>query len=400
MPSSPPLILFAGGGTGGHLYPGISVAQALLALASPGTPPVHPLFLCTNREIDQTILTPTGFEFIPQPITPPHTSISGLLRFWRSWRETTALVRQVIAQRKPSAVLGLGGYGAGVAVRLASRLGIPSVLLNQDVIPGKANQFLMRFARAVCCQFDATRLHVSARFRPKLHITGCPIRAEMAQIIACRTKNPSDKARHRTDAIARLGLDPSLTVLVITGASLGAATINDAILEMLSSSPLAGWQILHLAGTQHAPAVRTRYQQLAINAKVVDFTPDMADVWSVADLAVSRSGASSVAELTAFGVPSVLMPYPYHLDMHQRENARVLEEARAAVLVDDAKDPRLNAQRLHGVLGPLLTDPKRRQAMSQAAAQLGKPRAAESVAHLLLDFASQDLTSRLKAGGQ
>jgi undecaprenyldiphospho-muramoylpentapeptide beta-N-acetylglucosaminyltransferase len=394
MPSSPPLILFAGGGTGGHLYPGISVAQALLALNPDQSPSARPLFLCTNREIDRTILSPAGFEFIPQPIVPLRTSISGLLRFVQTRRETTALVRQVISQRKPAAVLGLGGYGAEVAVRLASKNGVPAVLLNQDVIPGKANQFLMRFARAVCCQFDATRLHVAPRFGPKLHITGCPIRAEMAQIIACRAKDPSDQARRRADAAARLGLNPNLPILVVTGASLGAKTINDAIPQTLAASPIAGWQILHLAGSQHASAVRAQYQQLAIHAKVVDFIPEMADVWSVADLAVSRSGASTVAELTAFGVPSILMPYPYHRDMHQRENARVLEEAQAAVLVDDARDPRLNAQRLRIVLEPLLTDPPRRQAMSRAAAQLGKPRAAESVAHLLLDLASQEQSSR------
>jgi UDP-N-acetylglucosamine--N-acetylmuramyl-(pentapeptide) pyrophosphoryl-undecaprenol N-acetylglucosamine transferase len=387
MPPTPPVILFAGGGTGGHLYPGISVAQALLAMGSAGAPPAQPLFLCTNREIDQTILQPTGFEFIPQPIIPPRTSISGLLRFWRSWRETAALVRQVIAERKPAAVLGLGGYGAGVAVRIASKQRVPSVLLNPDVIPGKANQFLMRAARAVCCQFEATRLHVNSRLRPKLRVTGCPIRTEMAQAIARRTDHPADRAADRSAAASRLGLDPTTPVLVVTGASLGATTVNDAILETLATLPIPGWQILHLAGKEHAPAVRTRYQQLGIGAKVVDFTPGMADVWSVADLAVSRAGASSVAELTAFGVPSVLMPYPYHRDMHQRENARVLEEARAAVLLDDAKDSRLNAQRLRGILEPLLTDAKRREAMSQAATHLGKPRAAESVAQLLIELA-------------
>src|SRR5438445_11315935 len=113
-------ILFAGGGTGGHLYPGIAVAQSLVRMA----PQVKPVFLCTTREIDRTILEPTGFEFIPQPIVPPRRSVGGLLKFFRSWRETKDLVKQVLRERKPTAVLGLGGYAAGVAVKLAAQRGI------------------------------------------------------------------------------------------------------------------------------------------------------------------------------------------------------------------------------------------------------------------------------------
>src|SRR6476646_5983239 len=133
-------LFLAGGGTGGHLYPGIAVAEALQKLV----PDVKPVFLCTQREIDRVILEPTGFEFIPQPIVPPVKSISGLLRFYKSWRETKDQVRELYARRKPSAVLGLGGYAAGVAVKKAARGGIPTAVLNPDVIPGKANRFLLK----------------------------------------------------------------------------------------------------------------------------------------------------------------------------------------------------------------------------------------------------------------
>ena len=143
-------ILFAGGGTGGHLYPGIAVAEALRTLL----PQAKPLFLCTTRAIDKIILEPTGFEFIPQPIIPPESSISGLLRFWKSWRETKDLVRKVRRERRPALVLGLGGYAAGVAVKVAALKGIPAALVNPDVIPGKANQYLMRYVSKVCCQFE------------------------------------------------------------------------------------------------------------------------------------------------------------------------------------------------------------------------------------------------------
>src|SRR3954468_23620989 len=143
MPDSQPKTIFmAGGGTGGHLYPGIAVAESLRQI----DPDVKCVFLCPTREIDKVILEPTGFEFIPQPIERPHRSVGGLLKFWRSWRETKELVRKTLRERPPAAVVGLGGYAAGVGVRLAADQKIPTALINPDVIPGKANQYLMKHA--------------------------------------------------------------------------------------------------------------------------------------------------------------------------------------------------------------------------------------------------------------
>ncbi|HZN66806.1 MAG TPA: UDP-N-acetylglucosamine--N-acetylmuramyl-(pentapeptide) pyrophosphoryl-undecaprenol N-acetylglucosamine transferase [Tepidisphaeraceae bacterium] len=370
--SAPLTILFAGGGTGGHLYPGIAVAEAILRVR----PDVKPLFLCTKREIDRVILGPAGFEFIPQPIVPPVTSVGGLLRFWKGWRETKDLVRRVLRERKPAAVLGLGGYAAGVAVKVAAQKGIPAALLNPDVIPGKANQFLMQFVKRVCCQFQQTAQFVkSPDNKGKIEVTGCPIRTDIRNLPA------------REQAARRLELDPRLNTLVVTGASQGATTVNEAVVEMLGGMTLRGWQILHLSGREHADTVRTAYRGISQNggvpARVIDFTPAMADVWAVADLAVSRAGASSCAELTACGVPAVLMPYPFHRDKHQRLNAKVLEEAGAAVLVDDDKDRRKNAAKLRPTVEGLLYDGERRRRMAEAARQLGKPDAAENVANVL-----------------
>jgi len=363
-------IIFAGGGTGGHLYPGISVAESL-ARMQPGT---KCLFLCTQREIDRVILEPAGLPFVPQPIVPPRRSIGGLLQFWRSWRETRDLVKKVLREHRPAAVLGLGGYAAGVAVKVAAIRGIPTAILNPDVIPGRANQYLMRYSRAVCCQFAATEQHVPAEHRAKLRITGCPIRRQI------RSLPP------RSEAMSRLGLDPALLTLLITGASLGAQTVNEAMLAALGGIKLQGWQVLHLSGREHAPAVREGYRALGINARVVDFTSEMADVWAVADLAVCRAGASTCAELAACAVPSILMPYPYHKDMHQRANAKVLVDGGAAVLVDDQKDARRNAQMLIPHLEQLLYSADRRAAMSAAARSLGRPDAADAVAKVLIEL--------------
>ena len=358
------------------MYPGIGVAEAL-AEAMPG---LRPLFLCTERAIDRDILGPSGFAYRPQPIVPPARSAGGLLRFWRSWRATQEQVRQVLAETAPAAVLGLGGYAAGAAVKLAARAGVPAAILNPDVIPGRANRYLMRFVRRVCCGFDATADHVDGAHRAKLTTTGCPILRAFA-----------DRPDRRT-AAAALGLDPRLQTLVVTGASQGARSVNEAVLEALrqilaGGGTLQGWQVLHLAGKDHAGPVREMYRGLeGVAARVIDFTPGLAGVWAVADLAVSRSGAGSVAELAACGVPSLLLPYPYHKDQHQRANGRVLADAGAAVLLEDRRDARANAEHLRPALAGLLYSADRRRAMGAAARALAKPDAARTVAGVIREL--------------
>ncbi len=359
-----PTILFAGGGTGGHLYPGVAVAEALRDIL----PNAKPVFLCTTRAIDRVILEPTGFEYIAQPIVPPDRSVTGLLRFWKSWRETKELVARILKDRSPKLVMGLGGYAAGVAVKLAGAGKIPAALINPDVIPGKANQYLMRYVRQIFCQFEQTTPHIAAIHRDKIVVTGCPIRTDLRHL-------PS-----RAEAMHRLGLDTVLQTLVVTGASQGAKTVNDAVLELFKTFKPQGWQVLHLSGRDHAATVRAAYRDLSISARVIDFTAAMAEVWAVADLTVSRSGASSCAELTACGIPSVLMPYPFHKDKHQRVNAEVLHQAGAAILMDDERDAKRNAEKLRPIMQSLILDSSKRHAMSQAAKAIGKPAAAETVA--------------------
>ena len=366
----PITIFLAGGGTGGHLYPGIAVAQVLRARL----PDCRAVFLCTQKEIDRVILEAAGFEFIQQPIVPPVRTVGGLIKFWRAWRETGDLVQQQIRAQRPAVVLGLGGYAAGVGVKIAALKKIPTAIINPDVIPGRANQYLARYTESICCQFEQSIVRFPAAHRHKAKVTGCPIRSDIRHLPP------------RDEAAARLGLNPKLMTLAITGASLGAQTINEAVLAMLKNVKLQGWQILHLAGREHALKVREGYRELEIDARVVDFTPAMADVWSVTDLCISRAGASRCAELTACGVASVLMPYPYHKDMHQRYNAKVLEAAGAAVIVDDEKDAKKNAAKLARIVGPLLYEQNKRTAMADAARNIGRPDAAEAVANIVIEM--------------
>lgn len=363
-------IIFAGGGTGGHLYPGVSVAVALTRLR----PEIQPLFLCTEREIDRVILEAANFDFVPQPIVPPVKTIGGLLKFWERWRRTKDQVKEIIRTRSPAAVLGLGGYAAGVAVKLAGQRGIPTAILNPDVLPGKANQYLMRYARLVCCGFERTREHVLPAHQGRLRFTGCPIRPEIASLPA------------RDEAKARLGLERRLHTLVIAGGSQGAQTVSEAVLETLAGLKMQGWQVLHLSGREHAESVRAGYRELSIPARVIDFTPAMEDVYAVSDLMINRAGASGCAEITACGIPSILMPYPFHKDMHQRANAQVLADAGAAILLDDTRDRKANAANLRPLLESLLFDVPRRDDMARKARALGKPNASDEVAALLAEM--------------
>jgi UDP-N-acetylglucosamine--N-acetylmuramyl-(pentapeptide) pyrophosphoryl-undecaprenol N-acetylglucosamine transferase len=363
-------IFFAGGGTGGHLYPGIAVADALVRK----DPQVKAVFLCTMREIDRTILTAAGYEFIPQPIIPLVRSLGGLLQFSKGWRETREQNRKLRRQYRPAAVLGLGGYAETVAVRYLAARKIPAAILNPDVIPGRANQLCMKSVKLICCQFEETAQHVAAQHRSKIKVTGCPIRRGMLNLPP------------REEAAARLGLDPLLNTLVVTGASLGAMTVNEAVLSVMGSVKLQGWQILHLTGKEHAAVVRGGYREKSIPAMVIDFTPAMADVWAVANLTVCRAGASTIAELAACGVPSILLPYPFHKDMHQRANAKVLADVGAAVLLEDQKDGRKNAEVLKPVIQSLLYDAPRRAAMGAAALSKGRKDGADAVAEVVMEM--------------
>jgi UDP-N-acetylglucosamine--N-acetylmuramyl-(pentapeptide) pyrophosphoryl-undecaprenol N-acetylglucosamine transferase len=209
-------------------------------------------------------------------------------------------------------------------------------------------------------------------------VTGCPIRDDIRSL-------PS-----REDAARRLGLNPILNTLVVTGASQGAQTVNEAVLDAVRGMSLAGWQILHLSGKDHASAVRQGYRDINIEAMVVDFTPAMADVWAAATVVVSRAGASSCAELCACGLPSILMPYPYHKDMHQRANARVLADAGAAMMLDDQKDRAKNGAALKPVLEQLINDANKRNEMSLAARTLARPDAADAVAGVMMELLASD----------
>jgi UDP-N-acetylglucosamine--N-acetylmuramyl-(pentapeptide) pyrophosphoryl-undecaprenol N-acetylglucosamine transferase len=363
--AEPLRILFAGGGTGGHLYPGLAVAAELRAMA----PEADIVFYVTRRSIDRHVLEGqpyrTQYEdargFSPRPWRWP-TFVLKLM-------ENLGRARRYLGEFQPHAVIGLGGFGSYAAVRAAQKLGRPNFLLNPDLIVGRANRKLAVGATGVFCQFDETTRGL--RTGGRVEVVGCPIRMDLLNV-------------DRREACAKLGLNPTKKTLTITGASGGARNINQAFMQLASHwSQFADWQILHLTG-------RDLYDEVKQGIGVVpsyhlrDYVHEMGQVYAATDLIVARAGAGTVAEITALGLPSVLMPYPYHRDRHQERHAELLENAGAAILVRDQIKPTLNAQALWSALSPLMDDEPRRQQMAEAAKAYGHPKAARSVATSIL----------------
>jgi UDP-N-acetylglucosamine--N-acetylmuramyl-(pentapeptide) pyrophosphoryl-undecaprenol N-acetylglucosamine transferase len=376
-------IVMAGGGTGGHLYPGLAVADALTAQAEAAGIRIELTWAATPRPVDQRLLTRFGHNYVRQPVQPLVKSLKKILPFIAGWRQSCSYWTESFAKNRPDCIVALGGYAAGPAAYIAAKQKIPVVLLNPDALPGLANRFLLKRSTTIITQWPLAQSftqHLKGTVKP----LGCPIRPELSQ-------------RTREEAAQRLGIDVAKKTLVITGASLGAKTINDALLALLEDPTLRAafsseWQIIHLAGMDQAQPVRTAYAKWPeATVKVIDYCDDMASIWAVADIAIARAGASTCAELTACGVPSILLPYPFHKDMHQKANAMELVRAGAALIVDDAKDARLNAAAIKPALESLLYNHDLRNRMADAARIAGKPLAASEIAKEILSLTGATL---------
>ncbi|RMF71473.1 MAG: UDP-N-acetylglucosamine--N-acetylmuramyl-(pentapeptide) pyrophosphoryl-undecaprenol N-acetylglucosamine transferase, partial [Planctomycetota bacterium] len=275
--------LLAGGGTGGHLYPGIAVAHALRS----AEPEARVIFLTTNRDLDADLVSREGFEQIPQPVRPFAGNPLRWPTFWNAWRASVRQAARAIHKSAAAAVLGLGGYAAGPPVVAAKYAGVRRAILNPDAVPGRANRFLARRVQAVFLQWEASRRH----FTPAVECrtVGCPIRAAFRN---------ADRQR----GLSRFGLDAAKRTLLVTGASQGARTINEALQRVWPrfARARADWQLLHLTGHRDEAATRSAYERAgaADSATVVGFTHEMADALAAADIVISRAGASTLAELT------------------------------------------------------------------------------------------------------
>jgi UDP-N-acetylglucosamine--N-acetylmuramyl-(pentapeptide) pyrophosphoryl-undecaprenol N-acetylglucosamine transferase len=391
-----PWIAFAGGGTGGHLFPALAVVDCLRRAHD-----VDVSFFCTDRPIDAQILGMARILATPLSVQAFPTKLWRVPGFYLRWRESVRRCLREFRQRRPAAVVGAGGYASGPPVHAALKLGIPAFLLNPDAVPGRANRHFARDKRltGIFAQWEVTRQY----FPPgaPVIVTGCPVRAAFANfgvgVAGGSAEGGCEKgatrgsaseqglSRLRADVLASFGLDRDRPMLLVTGASQGARTINEAIIALAPEIAAAGWQVLHLAGQSEYEGVVSAYTSTGVRHAVLSFTDHMPEAMAAAELIVSRAGASTLAEILAVGRPSILLPYPFHRDRHQAHNGQVLVDAGAAVMIEDLKDAAANAALLRPVLTSLMRDDARRRQMAAAAHGLGKPDAAAAIARILAD---------------
>ncbi len=363
---------FAGGGTGGHIYPALAVAEQILKQQPDAG--IH--FFHSTRVVDEHILGKTQFACTPLPAVGLATHPLKFLRFLWTFRRSYTRAKKLIARSENPLVIGAGGFVAAPVCLAGRKLGVPVTLLNVDLVPGRANKLAARWADEVFVQFEESGKYFH-RSRARINVVGCPLRSAFA--------HPQPEA-----AIQDLSLDPAKKVLLITGASSGSARINEAVCGLLDQLAqfADSWQIVHLTGLDNYETVLKGYNEARIAHKVVAYYEGMPNLLAAADLVVGRSGAVSVAEYAAAGVPSICMPYPHHKDMHQYRNAGKLVEVGAAIIVDDVSNVHDRTEWLAEELQTLMKDDLTRQEMSEACKLVAKPNAAEAIATRLLELAN------------
>lgn len=373
-------VLIAGGGTGGHVYPAVSIGKALQEKGA------ELLFVGTQRGLEREIVPREGFEirFVPVESFPRRLSWK-LLRAIATAGAAVRAAGAIVKEFRPHVCIGTGGYVAGPVVLAAALQRVPSVIQEQNAVPGLTNRILSRFADKVALGYPQAAL--GFRVKDKLVVTGNPVRPEIV-------------ALGRAEGARRLGLSAAQRNLLIFGASQGAHSINEAVLAGLDRLLRLDAHILLITGPREFPAFveRLRAQRGGVepwpaggegvrtgNLRALPYVYDMAAALAAADLVVGRAGALSIAEITARGLPAVLVPYPFAAQNHQEKNAAVLAEAGAAVVVPDAD---LTGERLAEIVGSLLRDRARLEAMAAASRRLGRPDAVWDIVALIEGLAA------------
>lgn len=367
-----PWIVIAGGGTVGHVSPGVAIAEALLRRGCPRHL-VH--FVGSRRGVEATRVPNAGFSLtllpgrgIQRRLTLENLgAVAGL-------GAAFVAAFALLVRHRPAVVLSLGGYASAPCGVAAALLRIPIVVAEQNAVPGAANRLVGRAARACAVSFENTDL-------PRAVLTGNPVRPEVLNV---------DRVVDRAAARARLGIDEDRTLVLAYGGSLGARTINRAVWGAVQRwrqrDDLAVRHIVGDRGWAERPSELTGAAPALgdLRYDAISYEEDMALALAAADVVVSRAGASTVFELAAVGVGSILVPLPIATEDHQTANARALERVGAAVVVNDRE---FSPERLVAELDALLATPGRLEAMAEAARTVGRPDAADRVADLLVRHA-------------
>ena len=352
-------VLIAAGGTGGHLYPGITLARAFLS----EVPAARVVFVGTATGMEARLLPAAGFEFV---------AIRSGAWVGKGWMDRIVAFGLVglgffqaiglLRRLAPNVVIGIGGYASGPTLIAAILLGIRRMILEPNLVPGLANRKLAPYMDAVVVAFEATGRTMKSR---RIFGLGTPVRPE---IVA---------AQHPARRAGRL-------TLLVLGGSQGAHAINRGMLEALPWLNRDRIRILHQTGSSDQRMVATAYAEAGFDARALPYISEMAAAYAEADLVLSRAGAGTLSEIAAVGLPALLIPYP-HAEAHQEKNANVFVEAGAAEVIRDGE---VTGQRLAARIDALITDTARREAMATAAAGLGRPNAARDIVQLCRSLAT------------
>jgi len=394
-------LVFTGGGTGGHLFPGLAVAEQIIKMV----PSARITFAGSGKPFERRHATAAGFEYLALPCRRLPRRPRDVFSFLKDNAAGYLAAGRLLADREVAAVVGLGGYASVPMARCATRRGVPLVLLEQNAVPGKATRWLAPRASLVCAAFEQTRARL--RCRPPIRVTGTPIRGGFQRGFPAEGLPCCDRVvgvegsgfRVRGSGLRRDAWNkhPEPRLLILGGSG-GAQSLNENVPKALDKirTQLEGWQIIHQSGDRDFEKTRKLYRKLDLQATVVDFVADMPSALADTDLAVCRGGGTTLAELAAAGVPGVLVPYPLATDDHQRRNAEVFAEPGGAVLLDERASSACLADRLAATVAELLGNTVRRARMSAAMHRLARPNATADVAAMLLEVAGDRLEDALR----
>ncbi len=343
--------ILAGGGTGGHVIPALAIAQELQKRYG-----AEVLFIGTARGIENRLVPAAGFPLrLVQVGALNKVSLKTRVKTLFDLPRAVWDARRILSEFAPDVVIGVGGYASGPAMLAAILKRIPTLAFEPNVVPGFANRVVARMVSAAAVHFQET-----ARYFPRAVVTGVPVRDAFFKIAGTATGNDRP-------------------TLLVFGGSQGANAINQAMIQCLPElvKQVPDIHIIHQTGERDYNDAQAAYQKAGSSAEVYPFITDMPAFFARADLILCRSGASTVAEITAAGKPAVFVPFPRAADDHQRVNAQALERAGAAVV---AEETRLERVWLADTLAALLADPGRLQRMSRAARKLAHPDAAGDIA--------------------
>ena len=343
-------ILISGGGTGGHIFPALSIANALKERLN-----AEILFVGAEDRMEMERVPAAGYEIKGLPVAGfDRRNIFKNFGVLMKLRRSIAMARRIVADFKPDIAIGVGGYCSGPTLKAAQRAGVPTLLQEQNSYAGVTNKLLARKADRICVAYPEME-----RFFPadKIVLTGNPVRKDLLS-----------KSISKEQARQRLGLNPKLPTVLVVGGSLGALTLNESMEEGIRSLYDEGIQVIWQTGKYFGDRGTAAVKHLN-GIVVTKFISDMAAAYAAADLVVSRAGAGSISELELLGKPCILVPSPNVAEDHQTKNARALSDKGAALLVTDAEA----RQRLIPEIISLIADKDRLQRMSTAIKKLALP---------------------------